>query len=1139
MVFGIRSRGKVERRSSAYDRTRGGKSKSSRNYSGGYDYSDEEDLYISSEQSYEEDTDAVDERGEYDDDYRGDNAYDERQDEEEFYEPREGERKRELVTRDQVLGELRAQAAADALGKSLEQMGYNLNNCDSFFSLSDTERNTNKRYEIEEQPSQSPQAERPVVPVVKKRRPKNKKKQKKSRPIGRYGVGSSSEEEDEETDYRRGHHRRHRDNDTFTESITEISDDDSYGDASSASSEVLSSRYIKPDKNKAKKAASVVTTSKFRKKGRSVGDYDTQYTRGTEYTDAEESSFGKTIDASSTISSVSSYSGDEETEYTEPTHRERRAKKKTDRKVRKRAGRNMRPIDEDDEALDHQPHDDKRRQAPAASNHRRKMMHTSSSSENSNIMATRSLDSWADHDNKKASKEKSSKNNAEESLKENDKIPSKETQTSSRYDRDEKSPKESFSGVSVANMKVAPKEEKSEIEKKAPLEEKSKTVEKIAPKNKKSKKRTGKATTTTTTTKIAKKKNDKSNKTKNALTTKDVATSFLARKFLSLRGKKKVESETVEQNAAVNDIKEKARTGDNKKDPEENRCESSLIENAKEEHCSKMAPQENEVKPQPPKPCVRSKLQSKKKQSSNRTTITKEAELIPELLKSEDTDTVFSKDTDNKQDSSKPEPKVESTSDQAQSKQQASFLEAAAMAAMIPLAAAYSCYNAESSQSFVKSATACAESITIAPCKAGVTDDNIEPCIQARKIDDDQANITGCSIKSSKSKHSQKSARSNTTKSSSSKNGAKNAAKDTLVDTTTPVPVGKPPHASQATSSTPDQLNWNVHAEGFESMLPGSLDGRLCRSFNGTSEIHVADPVASEKAETSRRKSLFLPLLKKAKQKEQRTAKRTSEKKNKYTKSWASKLGLGKKSADDKKVNPAEVQLPSKSISNKPPQFPKTEIPDRLPVQPNGKSSLDTDNKKATSTHHAAVQKETLSGEDTSSCRDIFDFSKLGSKEERDSFRKVTGANANKVKNNAEFDPATATEEELLKYYDLGQTFSEVVDARDTLEQAYGMTPGNKDASFDQSIDEQLVELLAHLAEMDQGDSVEMGAAIKKLKKHARKLGISERDLLFSVKSAEEIAGTMNRTYDKNKTDRPQGPSSIWGALERYFDEKK
>ncbi|CAB9499554.1 expressed unknown protein [Seminavis robusta] len=141
-----------------------------------------------------------------------------------------------------------------------------------------------------------------------------------------------------------------------------------------------------------------------------------------------------------------------------------------------------------------------------------------------------------------------------------------------------------------------------------------------------------------------------------------------------------------------------------------------------------------------------------------------------------------------------------------------------------------------------------------------------------------------------------------------------------------------------------------------------------------------------------------------------------------------------------------------------------------------------------------------------------------------------------------EFDPSKATQEDLMKYYDLGRTLSDVIDARQTLETAYGLASGG--GSFDHTIDEQLVELLAHMAEMDQEDVVEIEAAIKKLKRHARKLGISERDLLFSVKSAEESAlSTGDDDYLKQDIAEVTPPATfgekMFDAFEGYFGKSR
>ena len=124
-----------------------------------------------------------------------------------------------------------------------------------------------------------------------------------------------------------------------------------------------------------------------------------------------------------------------------------------------------------------------------------------------------------------------------------------------------------------------------------------------------------------------------------------------------------------------------------------------------------------------------------------------------------------------------------------------------------------------------------------------------------------------------------------------------------------------------------------------------------------------------------------------------------------------------------------------------------------------------------------------------------------------DALRKKSNKEAQKNASGS-FDPSKATQEDLLKYYDIGQTLSDVIDARQTLEQAYGAQSGGN--SFDHTIDEQLVELLTHMAEMDQDDVVEIEAAIQKLKRHARKLGISERDLLFSAEAGSAMSFTRD-----------------------------
>jgi predicted GIY-YIG superfamily endonuclease len=142
-------------------------------------------------------------------------------------------------------------------------------------------------------------------------------------------------------------------------------------------------------------------------------------------------------------------------------------------------------------------------------------------------------------------------------------------------------------------------------------------------------------------------------------------------------------------------------------------------------------------------------------------------------------------------------------------------------------------------------------------------------------------------------------------------------------------------------------------------------------------------------------------------------------------------------------------------------------------------------------------------------------------------------------------DVNETSHEDILKNYDLDQTLSDVMGARQTLENAYGRHSGG--GSFtDHTIDEQLVELLAHMAEMNHDDAYEIEAAIKKLKKHARKLGISEGDLLFSVKSAEESALTMTGAGEDepfSPRENIQSPHTfgdkMLDAFEGYFGRNK
>jgi hypothetical protein len=208
----------------------------------------------------------------------------------------------ELVTRDQVLDELRAQAAAEALGKSLEQMGYNLDNCDSFYSLSDKEEQ-NQRYNISRHNSEA--SDRSKLGSTTKRRQMTKSKTKKKKtksPRSRHSA--PLDDYDEEFTLREdlsGH--RH----SFGEYETYVSSSDSDVDYSEDETSfttgletALTGKTSRYSRFTGKKSA--LTRKSAKSKRHKKRDHETYYSRGTKCTTGE-SSYGKTLHTNSSLSS--------------------------------------------------------------------------------------------------------------------------------------------------------------------------------------------------------------------------------------------------------------------------------------------------------------------------------------------------------------------------------------------------------------------------------------------------------------------------------------------------------------------------------------------------------------------------------------------------------------------------------------------------------------------------------------------------------------------------------------------------------------------------------------------------------------------------------------------------------------------
>lgn len=1173
--WGIRSSRGKEKDVSSYRykdqaKGRGGKSSSSSRREHDkreYNYDDDDDDSSASQQSSDLDEDeSYVPRGGRAGDYRGDNEVDEElydgegEDEEdddfgadENDDPegrvRPPNRQRELVTRDQVLGELRAQAAADALGKSLEQMGYNLDNCDSFYSLSDQENAVDQRYMIQSQPSVDL-----TRSSAKKRRSNNKKSKKKknkklSSAQSRYTVASDDEEDDDEEESTVMYGRSYRGDfeETYADSFTEMTDDFSYGDESSLSG--MSSRFTRFKKPSGKKPmrkqrAATIKSKKHRATKRGGGGRDSE----TYYTRDGESSYGRTIDESSTISSVSSGSEDDDalTEYTEPTRRGGRRLKKTDQKNKRRGGRGsgrgavMRAIEEEEKEFGRSFGNHNRREGPPPLSKRAAEIMKRNDSDrfsgSSQIGAMRSVDSFVDDDNaenvrvqdtgikiptkkeksapKKAAKKASATDMGE------DKTPKKSSRKHRKLPSDESLYSDQESTDNNGNFDATKKHSASESDNKKTADEQrdeedgslsgnesfsdGESEEEIVGANK---------------------------KLETAYVSKDTEkASFWPKQFMALRGKKKTTELLLESEKAKLTVES---------NEEKNSSETTSVQLIDD-----MSAKNNDEF----RGGIASPPKHFRKEGSD-------VSLIPELLKSQDSETYETTKKDN--NNSDPNTNVAPVTTQAGNS--IGLLEAATMAALIPLApfaAAYSCYASDATQSLIKSANCTDTACTDTAC----TDTACAEQETSKAEDNDNLTRSTTKSHSSKrkkmsksSKHGVRSTKSSdpslvssksrrSQKSSNSKPKEADVPVDTEVDFTSIIGT----KAGGVSSEAPPAARIQEELEGFESFLPVSLDGQT-----------QAESVASS--------------LKRQP---------TGKKKNKR---WLPKLSFRshkKKSTDNKAVCVVDTEkardaMPPLPVNNAtlgmPPQHPNTRVPSTLPKPSmNRKDSAGIDSTKALQSFYTETPKSApemivedelknaltpdgnlrvFDSDKLSStnggdkvAREDSDFAKLPLRETKSKKSQNKNKNRSKSRNkkqasgkeDAKFDPATATEEELLKYYDLGQTLSEVIDARETLENAYGRTSGG--ASFDHTIDEQLVELLTHMAEMDEDDAVEIEAAIKKLKKHARKLGISERDLLFSAKSAEE-GTTADPPVPEKKTPPPvPAPAPTVGFGDKVLD---
>ena len=393
--------------------------------------------------------------------------------------------------------------------------------------------------------------------------------------------------------------------------------------------------------------------------------------------------------------------------------------------------------------------------------------------------------------------------------------------------------------------------------------------------------------------------------------------------------------------------------------------------------------------------------------------------------------------------------------------------------------------------------------------------------------------------------------------------------------------------------------------EGFESFIPGSFDGSCLPFYDaGTaSKMTTNNPTPSQSDKSQNNISSIqdnsiqrvqpqvtgvLPPKKKcAPEEENKNEKSSANKNTKKSKRWLPKIPkiLPKKKEDkDEVIYMLDLPKPSKEASKVSGGRGQVRVPDRLPNRKGNKKAdsiaAETESMKALNSFWAetpvaykarrmleeheqdeedgefgepfspgaALGPFTCSKSNTCGNDDgDFDQSIVSYKSERHpatalppKSRSKSSKGSRNSRNNRDAPDLKTAHEDIFKYHDLGQTLSDVMDAKQKLENAYGRHSGG--ASFDHTIDEQLVELLAHMAEMNHDDAVEIEAAIKKLKRHARKLGISEKDLLFSVKSAEESALSMTGEDEFTLQENLQMPHTfgdkMLDAFDGYFGRK-
>ena len=532
----------------------------------------------------------------------------------------------------------------------------------------------------------------------------------------------------------------------------------------------------------------------------------------------------------------------------------------------------------------------------------------------------------------------------------------------------------------------------------------------------------------------------------------------------------------------------------------------------------------------------------------------------------------------------------------------------ATMAAMIPLAplaAAYTCYKAEGTQSLMQSVN-CADGSSIQEedkhgSKERDDDDHTHHTRSSRKSRKSNATVRTSerSTKSSKSRRSSRNEKSNEGSSRSGRDSVRDSVhrdsvrpdRDSVPQAKISSPKSSSPksrkgsfsplrgHFSKATPhraaplEDPDLPKTQIEeaAEGFESFLPKTFDTQ-CLVDAAELTGYAFSPVAKSSKQASSAHNAS-------------EGDTPSQAKNKKLKRWIPKLHFG---SNKKTHDSVEYPVEASDQTTKPETNGenKNQAPDRLPFLKLGKKSaapVDNLSTSALQSNIRAVvrgpaptnqvarpQRRVLEEIVVPNLADQEDFglfscskastacAQIAEDDDDDDDLDIDNSLLSEFEGLAldalhkkkwkqkkkEFNASTASREEILKYYDLGQTLSDVMDARQTLENAYGLASGG--GSFDHTIDEQLVELLTHMAEMDQNDVVEIEAAIKKLKKHARKLGISERDLLFSVKSAEESALSLNnddydllsRNRSSHNRDTPNFGERVLDAFEGYFGRK-